>query len=78
MGSSSNSVFQCFLFMMFMFLYGNQQVQAAAANLFNVLQYGASGDGKTDNSKVQCQFPLETHDFKFDISLYSSILAWYN
>lgn len=52
MGSSSNSVFQCFLFMMFMFLYGNQQVQAAAANLFNVLQYGASGDGKTDNSKA--------------------------
>ncbi|XWS27784.1 hypothetical protein CRYUN_Cryun25bG0010100 [Craigia yunnanensis] len=35
---------------MFMFLYGNQ-VQAAT-NLFNVLTYGASADGRTDNSEA--------------------------
>ena len=35
---------------MFMFLYGNQ-VQGAT-NLFDVLKYGASADGKTDNSEV--------------------------
>ncbi|XVE80467.1 hypothetical protein DITRI_Ditri14bG0142000 [Diplodiscus trichospermus] len=45
-----NSFFRSFLLLIFALLCRNQ-VQAAT-NRFNVLKYGASGDGKTDNSNA--------------------------